>query len=225
MLTISQILKKSGHQIFINITTIIGVSLCWSLFVLPAIFLLPVHWAILFLALTAIPATCSAFAVLHEVTEGKKKPFGAFFRFFLQYMKKAWPMGMIYTVAMLIPFAEWWYYANVNSHYGVFLFSIFQTYLCVMFLTSQVYAIPFLVMGERSAFSAMNASIRHFLARPWYTIGLFVQIASVTVLLSFTVIGFFLLFIGIIAVFVLNAAKNSAQGNADAREAGTEQPA
>ncbi|MCM3239795.1 DUF624 domain-containing protein [Heyndrickxia oleronia] len=208
MLSISKLLKKTGHQIFLNILTVLGVSICWSLFIVPAIFLLPVQWAIVFLILTFIPSTTAAYAVMHHVLAGKKYKFGMFLKSFLRYYRRAFLLGLVYGLAVLIPLSEWWYYLTINHSYFIFIFSVFQTYLCLTFLATQVYAIPMLVLKDCKMLAAMNQSIKEFMGHTWYTIGLFIQILCITVLISFTVIGFFLLFIGMLAVFVLNATRN-----------------
>lgn len=208
MLSISKLLKKTGHQIFMNMLTVIGVSAGWSLFLVPVIFLFHIQWAILLMALTFIPATVTVYAVIHQVLNGKRATIISFFHNLFHYFKRSILLGFIYLLAVLIPISEWWYYLTINDSYLVFIFAVFQTYLCLTFLSTQVYAIPFLVIEDLSAMKAMNKSIKHFMKHTWYTIGLFIQILSVTILISLTVIGFFLLYIGMLAVFVLNATKN-----------------
>lgn len=208
MLSISSIVKKTGHHIFINILTVIGVSILWSIFIVPAIFLFPFPVAILFLFITFIPTTVAVFALINSMLRDGKNQLRRFFKLYFYYFKRAFLIGVVYCLAVIIPVSEWWYYFTINHNYFVFIFAIFQTYLCLTFLASQVYTIPFLVMEDLSAIQAMNQSIKHFLGHTWYTIGLFVQILSVTILLSLTVIGFFILYIGIMSIFVLNAAQN-----------------
>ncbi|MEK3888634.1 hypothetical protein [Bacillus sp. FSL K6-3431] len=208
MLSISKLLKKTGHQIFMNMLTVMWVSVGWSLFIVPVVFLLPIHWAVVFVALTFVPATVAVYAVMNHVLQRNKAKLISFPRYFFYYFKRSCLMGIIYCVAVLIPISEWWYYATINNSYLVFIFAVFQTYLCLTFLATQVYAIPFLVQKDLTAFKAMNQSIKHFMKHTWYTIGLFTQILSVTALLCISVIGFFLLYIGMMAVFVLNATTN-----------------
>lgn len=208
MLSISSVLKKTGHHIFTNILTVLGVNILWSIFIVPALFLFPLPVAILFLFTTFIPTTVAVYAMMNSVLSGGKNQLRQFFKFYFYYFKRAFLIGVIYFLAVIIPVSEWWYYFTINDSYFVFIFAIFQTYLCLTFLASQVYTIPFLVTDDLKVFQAMNQSIRYFLSHTWYTIGLFVQILSVTILLSISVIGFFLLYIGMMSIFVLNAAKN-----------------
>ncbi|MBS4192456.1 DUF624 domain-containing protein [Bacillus sp. FJAT-49705] len=208
MLSISKLLKKSGHQIFLNILNVLGISICWSLFIVPAIFLLPFYWAIAYLAITFIPATTAVFAVMNQIAEGKKYKFGMFIKSFFHYFTRSFRIGLLFSLAVLIPLSQWWYYININNSYLIFIFSVFQTYLCLTFLSTQVYTIPILVAEDCKVIKAMNKSIKAFMGNTWYTIGLFVQIICITLLISLTVIGFFLLYISMLAIFVLNASKN-----------------
>ncbi|MGE8204918.1 hypothetical protein ACQKP0_10170 [Heyndrickxia sp. NPDC080065] len=219
MLSISKLLKKTGHQIFLNILTVLGVSICWSLFIVPAVFLLPITWAIAYLMIIFLPATTAVYAVIQHVLEGKKYKLGMFLKSFAYFFKRAFLLGLIYSLAVIIPLSEWWYYLNINNSYFIFIFAVFQTYLCLTFLATQVYAIPLLVLKDVKAIKAMNQSIKEFMGHTWYTIGLFVQILCITLLISFTIIGFFLLFIGMLSIFVLNATKNLELGKKEKRVA------
>lgn len=210
MLSISKLIIKTGHHIFQNIFAVLGVSIGWSLFVFPGVFILPLPWAAVLMAVTLIPATTAVYAVMNRIIQGGKAGFIDFFRDFIYFFRRSFVIGLVFVLAVLIPVSEWWYYVKVNTGYGIFLFGVFQTYLCATFLASQVYTIPLLVMEDLKSFQAIHRSMKHFLAHPWYTIGLFVQIVSVTALLSLSVIGFFLLQIGMTSIFVLNATQNLA---------------
>jgi len=208
MLPISQLIKKTGHQIFTNILTVLGVSVGWSLFLVPVIFILPLHVALVFFAVTFIPVTVSVYVVMNHLLIKNKASIALFIRSFFYYFKRSFLLGILFNLAILIAISEWWYYININNSYLIFLFATFQTYLIFTFLTTQVYAIPFMVIEDLPLFKAMNKSIRHFMKNKGYTVGLFIQIISVTALLSLTVIGFFLLYIGMMAIFVINATNN-----------------
>lgn len=211
MLSISQLLKKSGHQIFINILPVLFVSIGWSIILVPSIFILPIPWSFGFLALTIVPATTAVFATLHQVVQGERKYVRLFIKSFFKFFPRSFLFGLFVALAFLIPISEWWYYLNVNHSYWMFLFAVFQTYLCLTFLAMQVYTIPLMVMENMPTFTAMNRSFKYFLAHVWHTIGLFLQIACATILLSLSVMGFFFLYIGMLAIFVLNATQNLQQ--------------
>ena len=117
-------------------------------------------------------------------------------------------VGLLITLIVTIPSATWYMYISTDGGYGMFLFSMVQTYLCGMFLISQVYTVGIIVMKDQGVVKSMNDSIKWFVAKPTYTIGVFLQLLSVCVLLSLTVVGFFLLFIGIFAIFMINSVEN-----------------
>lgn len=208
MLTISKLLKKTGHQIYVNILTVLSVSVFWSLFLVPAIFIFPKEGAAVFLAITLVPATTAVYAAMHQVTEVHRLKMREVFRHFFHFFGRAFVIGLVFLTAVVIPVSQWWYYLTLNNSFGMLLFAMFQTYFCITFLSTQVYTIPFLVMEDQGVWFSMNQSIKQFMSHTWYTMGLFIQILSATLLLSLTVIGFFLLYIGMIAIFVLNATKN-----------------
>ncbi|WP_031539358.1 MULTISPECIES: DUF624 domain-containing protein [unclassified Bacillus (in: firmicutes)] len=208
MLSISKLVKKTGHQIFTNIMSVVFCSIAWSLFVVPVVFILPIPGAMVFLFLTFIPATVAVYSLMKRMLMHQRYKFGDFFRQFFYYFKRAFLFGILFWLAIIIPASSWWYYVTLNHGYMYFLFCIFQTYLCITFLISQVYTIPYLVMEDLHLLQAMNKSIKKFMSHTWYTIGFFMQILCIAILLSFTVIGFFLLFIGILTIFILNATDN-----------------
>lgn len=215
MLSISKLLKKTGHQIYTNITTILSVSLFWSLFLVPAIFILSRVSAVIFMMFTFIPATTAVYAVMHQVMNTHRSKMSDVFRYFVHYYKRAFLIGLSFSVAVLIPVSQWWFYLQGDHHFGMLVFTMFQTYFCLTFLSTQVYTIPYLVMEDGKAFQSMNRSVKKFMSQTWYTMGLFVQIISVTLLLCVSIVGFFLLYIGMLAVFVLNATENVSIENRD----------
>lgn len=208
MLSISKLLKKTGHQIYFNIFPVLSASVFWSLFLVPAIFVLPRHFAVLFLLVTFVPATTAVYAAMHQVTETHRVKVKDFFRHFFHFFSRSFLIGLLFSLAIVIPVSQWWYYLSVNPHFMMLVFALFQTYFCLTFLCTQVYTIPYLVIEDGKAIQSMNLSIKKFMSHTWYTMGLFTQILSITVLLSLTIIGFFLLYIGMLSIFVLNATKN-----------------
>ncbi|MCI1859193.1 MAG: DUF624 domain-containing protein [Sporolactobacillus sp.] len=205
----SQVIVQSAHQIFVNCVLVIGISFIWSLMIFPALFVFPWPAAMLFLVFTAMPATAAGCAVFGQVIlQEEKYKLGDFFHFFLHYYFRSLGFGMIIGIAAVIIGTQWWYYFAINHHYLMFVFSVFQTYLCLAFVATQIYTLPFLIMDDCSLFQAMNRSIQHFMRHIGYTLSLFIQLICMTLLLAFTVIGFFLLFIGMCSVFLINAAQN-----------------
>lgn len=207
----SQTVRQAGHAIFQHIMLVIGISMLWSLFVVPALVILPVPAALLFVLLTLMPATAAACAVFHRVLAGGEhyRP-GMFSRTFFHYYLRTFILGLVTALALVIIASQWWVYATLNHSYAVFLLAVFQTYLCLAFLATQVYALPVLVVNDCSIMQAVNRSMKCFMCRMGYTIALFIQLLCIIVLLAVTVIGFFLLFIGIYAIFILTASEHIA---------------
>ena len=217
---ISSILKTTSHQIFVHIILTVYLSFIWSMSIVVPAVSLPVPAACLLMVFTVTPSAAAVFSIVNKTSDGVRYKFGNFIKEFFRLYRKSFSFGLILTGALLIPITQWWYYLEINGSYLVFVFSVFQTYLCLTFLASQVYTLPFLVADNLKLLQAMNKSIRCFLEHIWYSIGLFIQIVSVSLLLGITVMGFVLMFMGILAFFVLNSAKNAAAVNPSNKSAG-----
>lgn len=208
MVSISKVIMKAGGEIFHHITSVLWVSICWSLFIIPALFILDIYLALIYLLFVFFPVTVAAYAMMSgKLGLNKAEIASGFFKNIVKFYHRSFGIGLVFFVSALIPISTWWYYLETGG-YMLFLFSVFQTYLCATFMASQVYTIPFLVMEDLKVFQAMNKSIQLFLGKIWYSVGLFIQIACITVLLGLTVVGFLCLYIGISSVFVLHAARN-----------------
>ena len=209
MLSISKLIMKSGSMVYQNILSVLILSVIWSLLLVPFIFILPLQTAVIYLLLMAFPATIAVFAAMHEKLKNSRVNIvAAFFKAFLKFYVRGFLVGLLITLIVTIPSATWYMYISTDGGYGMFLFSMVQTYLCGMFLISQVYTVGIIVMKDQGVVKSMNDSIKWFVAKPTYTIGVFLQLLSVCVLLSLTVVGFFLLFIGIFAIFMINSVEN-----------------
>ncbi|OLN21923.1 hypothetical protein BTO30_12005 [Domibacillus antri] len=213
MKSVSQILLKSGSLIYLHIVEVLLVSLMWSVLIIPAVVILPIQTAILYLAVMVIPATTAAIYAINERFHHKKKLVKLFWKGFFTLYRRSVGVSLILSLAILIPVSTWWYYIQFNSGYGFFLFAVFQTYLCVMFLLTQMYAPALVAVHGMKTIEAMNQSIRYFLKYPWYTVVFFIQVLSITGLLALTFIGFFLLYAGMISILIRTSTFNIQEGS------------
>lgn len=209
MNTFSYILKKSIHEIFLHLSAVVGLSCLWALFALPIVFLFSFQMAIIFALLILIPITVTCFAIFHSILfETRRSKVRLFFYYFHHYYLRALILGLLFAIVLMIIGAQWYYYILVNHSYLAFIFSVFQTYLCLVFLATQVYVLPILVEDDCSVFRALNQSMKLFMCHAGYSIALFVQLLCIWLLLSLSIIGFFFLYIGIYAVLTLFATQN-----------------
>ena len=118
MLSISKLLVIAGSQIYTNILTVLGASVLWSLLLVPAIFILPLQSAIVYLFLTLFPATVAVLSVMKNVTERKKiNLIKLLFSSFFYFYKRSFFVGVFLLIAIIIPVSSWWYYLEVNGGY------------------------------------------------------------------------------------------------------------
>ena len=210
MLSMSKLITKSGSTVYQNMLSVLTVSVIWSFLLVPFIFILPFQTAAIYFVFMAFPATMAAFgAIAQKLQNDRTNVVKAYFQSFKQFYVRGLFVGIILAILIVIPVSTWYMYVSTDGGYMMFLFSMVQSYLCAMFLLAQVYTAGLIVMKNQGVVKSMNESIRIFLAKPTYTIGVFLQLLSVCVLLCLTVVGFFLLFVGIFAVFMINSVDNA----------------
>ncbi|KIL49545.1 hypothetical protein [Jeotgalibacillus soli] len=212
MNSVSHVLLKSGSLVYVNIVEVVLVSIMWSILIVPAIIILPLQTAFVYLAFIAIPASAAAVYAINRRLNHEKNTIKLFWKGFFTLYRKSLLLSFFISLAVLIPLSTWWYYQSVDSSYALFIFSVFQTYLCVMFLLTQMYSLTLIAVHGSKTMKAMNQSIRYFLKYPWYTIIFFIQVISITALLAVTFIGFFLLYVGIISLLIRTSALNVMNG-------------
>jgi uncharacterized membrane protein YesL len=207
MNSLSAVLRKSGHDIFQNITEVVTVSLLASLILLPGIFFMPPAFGFVYILLTGMPSVVSGFYVIYQKFNRKPVKYTMFFKVFPKFYGRALIFGLLLTILTIIPASSWWYYIMAKTTFS-FVIAIFQTYLYIMILISFIYILPILVIEDRGVPYSFKASLRLLLDNPGYTIGSFVQILAVSALLIVTVISVPLLFIGIFSIFTANLYDN-----------------
>jgi hypothetical protein len=201
--TLSQVLKKSGHDIYENIITVMGLSFCWFVILIPAIFFLTLPVALLYLVLTAIPALAGVlYAMRHKLD---RQPFG--YRLFLKGFVKFYGRSLIFSIVLsffvFILASAWWYYVH-NAGYFSLIIAIFQTYFFIFVNLALLYTLPILVKKDTRIIDCMHQSITLFLRKSTFTIGALIQMIAVSALLMVTVVSVPLLFAGMFSVFMLN---------------------
>lgn len=209
MLSMSKLILKSGSAVYRNMLSVLLVSVAWSLTLIPFLFILPWQTALIYMVVMAFPATLAVFGAMHEKLQNERKNIIAeYFKALKKFYVRGFLVGILISIIVLIPVSTWYMHVSTDGGYGMFLFAMMQTYLCSMFLLSQVYTVGFIVMNDQPFFKSMNDSIKAFVANPIYTMAVFLQLLSVCVLLCLTVVGFFLMFIGMFAIFMINSVSN-----------------
>ncbi|MGV3489270.1 MAG: hypothetical protein ACO1OC_11905 [Tuberibacillus sp.] len=207
MKTVSQVLKKSGHDIYENMLTVIGLSLCWFALLIPAFFFLVLPVAVIYLVLTAIPGLAGViYAMKHKIN---RKPFkySLFLKGIAKFYGRSLVFSFIYFLFALILVSSWWYCVH-NSGFLPLIIAIFQTYFFAFVMLALYYALPIMVVKDAKVSDSIKASLSLFLRKSGYTMGTGVQILTVGLLLLVTVVSIPLLFAGMLSVFIINTYEN-----------------
>lgn len=207
MNTLSGILRKSGRDIFENILEVVAISLMASMIVFPGVFLLPPGPGAIYILFTASPALFAAFYAMDVKLRRKPFKYSLFFKGFKIYYGKAFFIGLLFIILSVIPISSWWYYARIKTVFS-FVIAMFQSYLYLMILMALTYIIPVIIRENRGISYSVKTSFTLFLDNPGYTIGSFIQIISITILLVITIVSFPMLFPGMFSIFVLNLHEN-----------------
>lgn len=207
MRKLNDVLKKTGVEVYREITTVALYSMITSLVLAAAVIFVPLMAALLVLPVLYMPlffGVCYAYhrktergkAVLRDVFEGAVKGFGP-----------AVVMGFFFVVMVLILWSTWWYYGGKDG-IGYLAIGVFQTYFVFMAVVSQFYTLQLVIQEKMGIFKAMAHSVKLFLRYPAYTLGACFQAFCVAVPLLLTVVGFGFLFNGMWAIFQHKATYN-----------------
>ncbi|MDF2669044.1 MAG: hypothetical protein K0R67_1350 [Paenibacillus sp.] len=201
MKKLSQIVTGSGVQIYREIVPIALFSIVSSLALIPFVFFLPVGLALVFVVLVYLPLCTGALYAAHRILSGDKGKVRMMWKGAFKFYGASLVFGLMIALFVLILVSSWWYYGG-KSGSMYFVLAVFQTYFVAMVMVSQVYTMPLVVQEGIGIIPAIGRSVKLFLANPLYTIGAFVQIVCLTIILGITVVGFAFLFVGMISIYL-----------------------
>ncbi len=201
MKKLSQIVTGSGVQVYREIVPIALFSIVSSLVLLPFVFFLPVGLAVVFAVLLYVPLCTGVLHATHRILSGDKGKVRTMWKGAVKFFPASLVFGALMVIFIMILVSSWWYYGGKGGTL-YFALAVFQTYFVAMAIVSQVYTLPLVVQEGVGVFSAIGRSVKLFLANPLYTIGAFVQIICLAVILGITVVGFAFLYVGMISVYV-----------------------
>lgn len=207
MTSVSGVLRKSGHDIYENMIPVIALSFLWFVLLSPALFLLALPFAIPYLILTAVPGLAGVlYAMRHKID---RQPFSywLFFKGLRKFYWRSLIYGLFLSIFVFIFIASWWY-ALQNATLFTYVVAIFQSYFFLFVLLALLYTLPILVCKDQKITRSMHESLILFLSKGLFTIGTFVQIITVGVLLIVTVVSVPLLFAGMLSIFFINTYKS-----------------
>lgn len=207
MRTVSQILKKTGHEIYENMLTVIALSLCWFILLIPALFFLALPIAVLYFVLTVIPGIAGVIYAMKHKIDRKPFTFALFFRGFVKFYGRTLAVSLIFSLFVFILVSSWWYYLHSHGFFSLII-AIFQTYFFIFVTLALFYVLPIIVVKNASLSLSIKESLTLFLKKSGYTIGAVMQIVTLGLLLLVTVVSIPLLFAGMLSIFLLNIYDN-----------------
>lgn len=168
-----------------HLTEIAIISLLWTAFSIP---------------LLTIPAsTCGVFYSIKDL-KGERKAIKDFLDGFRLHLIKTLPLGLILLFLLLILISSFWYHLNVRSIYSL-IFATIQSIIVIFILFTQIYTLPLMVNYEIRAMNCIKISATLVLSDVFYSLSVFLEIAFISVLLIFSIVGLPLLF-GVVCIFI-----------------------
>jgi uncharacterized membrane protein YesL len=207
-LPLGHLLRKSAYEAYHGV---IPVALVGLVFTVLSLLLLPLmaggpRWLWL-LALFAVPAWAGAFAVALPMADGKRPSFRPFWYGLWHYAGRSLLLMLLYLAVTAVTYVVYAFWRQSGGVLGM-TFAIFQFYAFAMFACAQLYTLPLMVKHDLPVMKAVARSTRLFLANPLYTGAVALQLVSLAVVLAVGTVALPLLFPGLAAVLLSNAALN-----------------
>lgn len=207
MRKLSAVVVQSAKAVFHDMIPVALLSVLGALVLVPFVFLLPVGLSLLLLPFVFVPLCAGALYATERRMKGERARVSALFAGAWKFLRPSAVFGLFCSLLLLIVVSTWWYYGG-KSGTLYFALAVFQTYFVAMVFVSQLYALPLVVRERIGVFTAMGRSVKLFLAHPGYTVGAFIQLLSLTLLLGVTIVGFGCLFFGMYGVYAHLATAN-----------------
>lgn len=209
MRKLSEVLVKTGVEIYQDMIRVALYSVASSVVLVPILLFAPLPVALLLLAVVYMPVLFGACFAMHHRLERKERRHG---------LKDMWtgtlkgivPGGMVgalFAVLGFILWSTWWYYGGQGSMLGMAIIA-FQTCFVLMTAVSQFYTWQLVIQKDMDIVQAMGESVKLFFRYPGYTVAAAFQALCLTSLLLLTVVGYGALFVGMFAVYQHKVARN-----------------
>ncbi|PQP83821.1 hypothetical protein C0Q44_03835 [Paenibacillus sp. PCH8] len=209
MRKLSEVLVKSGAEIYRDIIPVALYSVVSSIVMVPILIFAPLLVAVLLLAVIYMPILFGvSYAVYHRLERKERR--NGLKDIWIGTVKGMIPggsVGVLFAVLGFILWSTWWYYGGQGGITGTAV-SVFQTFFVLMALMSQFYTWQLVLQKNMGILQAMGESVKLFFRHPGYTMGACFQAMCLTALLMITVVGFGTLFGGMFAIYQHKVALN-----------------
>jgi hypothetical protein len=193
---VSLVLRRTGLAVYENLPACVGVSVAWTIPVLPGVFLMRMPLGGAYVVFAALTGIVPAFRFVYLTLRRKRMRRELFWQSAPRMLARGAAIAAVGCVVYTIAYSTWWYYLASPSTLR-FILAMVQSYLLGMFVMSSVYVPALLAFGELKVGDAFLESFRLFFTNTGYSLLLWVQLLTLTVFLLVTTIGFALLFAGV----------------------------
>jgi hypothetical protein len=211
MRKLSEMIVKSGGIIYREMIAVFLFSAASSAVLVPLVFLLPAGISLAVVPLVYAPLLAGVYHASNRMIAGERPRVKDVFAGALKFYVPSVLFGFLCALFVLILSTTWWYYGNKDGMLN-WAFAIFQSYFVAMFFVSQLYTLPLIVQEGEHVFRAVGRSVKLTVIHPGYTLGAFLQLICLTVVLGLTVIGFAFLFAGMAGVYANLVTRNVLRG-------------
>lgn len=209
MRKLSEVLVKTGAEIYREIIPVALYSVLSSLILIPTVLLLPITAALFVIPFIYMPLFFGVLNVFHHKMERKSRRNGL--KDLADGVRKGYfpavVMGLFVSLLVFILWSTWWYYGSKDGMFYTII-AVFQTYFVIMAFISQFHTFQLVLQKEMGIFKAMGESVKLLLRHPGYTVGAFFQTVCLTVLLALTAVGFLVLFNGMMGIYMYKVTAN-----------------
>ncbi|PYE42350.1 hypothetical protein HUB98_18920 [Paenibacillus barcinonensis] len=202
MRKLSEVLVKSGVEIYRDIIPVALYSVGSSVVLVPILMFAPIPLAVLLLAVIYMPLLFGVSYAVHHRLERKERRNGLrdMWEGTLKGLLPGGVTGLLFAVLGFILWSTWWYYGGQGGMAGMAV-GMFQTFFVILALISQFYTWQLVLQRGMGTLQAMGESVKLFFRYPGYTVAACFQAVCLTALLMLTVVGFGALFAGMFAIY------------------------
>ncbi|MCM3784602.1 hypothetical protein M3231_16685 [Neobacillus mesonae] len=224
MRKLSEVLVKTGAEIYREIIPVALYSVLSSLILIPTVMLLPITAALVVIPFIYMPLFFGVLNVFHHKMERKSRRSGM--KDFADGVKKGYlpavVMGLFVSLLVFILWSTWWYYGGKEGMFYTVI-ALFQTYFVIMAFVSQFHTFQLVLQKDMGIFRAMGESVKLLFRHPGYTVGAFFQTVCLTLLLALTAVGFLVLFNGMMGIYMHKVTANLIEEEEPAADEWSEQ--
>lgn len=208
MLSLSTMLKKFTVNLYYNIFEILLLNIILLIVMLPCSVLRYIPFQVVYTLLLLLPMFAGImYALNNKVSSGYKIYYKDVFTGFKRYYARMFQLALILVFFILTTYSSFQYLKKIKS---IFSFTSFILQIIVLLLVLWIfmYSIPLIIKEDLKVKESLRQGMKIFVDNSIYSLGAFVQVLSIFILLLITVVGVPLIFSGLLSMFLLENYNN-----------------